>query len=219
MNSKDTYQTILNQSIGEFRDRGSKFIAYAYPVYTQPEWQGRLDEVRKMHPKARHHCYAYRLGLKGHYFRANDDGEPSGTAGRPILGQIDRFDLVNVIVIVVRYFGGTLLGVSGLINAYKNSTADALSKAKVIQKTVEDIYQLSFEYALMSPVMNTIKKLRLEMVRQDFGEIGIIDVAIRQSEVKPILRQMKAGIAGIFIEEVDEMGKIKGLEMIYSYTR
>ena len=132
MATKDIYQTIRGESNGEFRDRGSKFIAYAYPVYTEEEWQEKLEAVRKAHPKARHHCYAYRLGLDGHNFRANDDGEPSGTAGRPILGQIDSFGLVNVIVIVVRYFGGTLLGASGLITAYKNSAADALSRRRPV---------------------------------------------------------------------------------------
>ena len=189
---KDKYQTIQGESIGEFRDRGSKFIAYAYPVYTQEEWQERLNEVRKMHSKARHHCYAYRLGLDGNNFRANDDGEPSGTAGRPILGRIDSFNFTNIIIIVVRYFGGTLLGASGLINAYKNSAADALVKAQIIEKTVEDVYQLSFDYALMSQVMNAIKKLNLEMIRKDFGNTGIVDVAIRQSEVENAVRQIRA---------------------------
>ena len=216
---KDTYRTLLELSTGEFRDRGSKFLAYAYPVYSEEEWQEKLEEVRKAHPKARHHCYAYRLGLDGNNFRANDDGEPSGTAGRPILGQIDSFGLANVIIIVVRYFGGTLLGASGLITAYKSSAADALGKATIIEKTVEDIYRIQFDYALMSPVMNTIKKLDLEMVSQDFGNIGIIDVAIRQSETASTLRQLKAGIAGVFLEEVDQMDKIEGLEIEFNSIR
>ncbi|MDV7392848.1 YigZ family protein, partial [Arthrospira platensis SPKY1] len=119
----DTYRTLSGPSTGEFRDRGSKFLAYAFPVYTDEEIGLHLEEVRKLHPKARHHCYAYRLGLDGNHFRANDDGEPSGTAGRPILGQIDSFGLCNVLLVVTRYFGGTLLGTSGLINAYKLSAA------------------------------------------------------------------------------------------------
>lgn len=216
---KDTYQTILERSTGEFRDRGSKFLAYAYPVYSEEEWQEKLDEVRKLHPKARHHCYAYRLGLDGNNFRANDDGEPSGTAGRPILGQIDSFGLANVIVIVVRYFGGTLLGASGLITAYKSSAADALGKAKIIEKTVEDIYRIRFDYTLMGPVMNTIKKLNLEMVGQDFGNAGVVDVAIRQSETESTLRQLKAGIAGVFLEEVDAMEEMEGCEIEFRYVR
>ncbi|MCB0616666.1 MAG: YigZ family protein, partial [Phaeodactylibacter sp.] len=153
---KDSYTTLAGPAYGEFRDRGSKFLAYAFPVYTEEEWQARLDEVRREHPKARHHCYGFRLGLDGNNFRANDDGEPGGTAGRPILGQIDSFGLANVIVIVVRYFGGTLLGTSGLINAYKESTADALNKAELIERTVEDIYRITFDYALMGIVMSSI---------------------------------------------------------------
>ncbi|MFT7606590.1 MAG: putative YigZ family protein, partial [Saprospiraceae bacterium] len=145
----DLYKTIVAPSIGEFKDRGSKFIAYAYPVYTEEEWQEHLNTVKKEHFKARHHCFAFRIGLDKNNFRANDDGEPSGTAGRPILGQIDSFELTNVFVVVVRYFGGTKLGVSGLINAYKNATIDAFQQATIIEKTVEDIYKISFHYALM----------------------------------------------------------------------
>ena len=216
---KDTYKTITGESLGEFKDRGSKFIAYAYPVYTEADWQERLEEVRKLHPKARHHCYAYRLGLDENNYRANDDGEPSGTAGRPILGQIDSFELTNIIVIVVRYFGGTLLGTSGLINAYKLSAADALERAEVIEKTVEDIYRLTFDYALMSNVMNAVKKLDLEMVAQDFGNIGNVDIAIRQSEMDDTLLQLKALTGDMLIEMVDANTEIEGLEIKFLYTR
>ena len=216
---KDSYTTLAGPAYGEFRDRGSKFLAYAFPVYTEEEWQARLDEVRREHPKARHHCYGYRLGLDGNNFRANDDGEPGGTAGRPILGQIDSFGLANVIVIVVRYFGGTLLGTSGLINAYKESTADALNKAELIERTVEDIYRITFDYALMGIVMSSIKNLELEMARQDFGNIGIVEVAIRQSEAGDKLRSLKAAVAEVYLEEVDALEKIDGFELEYLYTR
>ncbi len=216
---KDQYNTLSGPAYGEFRDRGSKFLAYAFPVYTEEEGQARLEEVRREHPKARHHCYAYRLGLDGNNFRANDDGEPSGTAGRPILGQIDSFDLANVIIIVVRYFGGTLLGASGLINAYRESAADALRHADIIQKTVEDVYRLTFDYALMGNVMSSIKNLELEMVRQDFGHTGVLELAIRQSEAEDKLRRLKAAVAGVYLEEVDGMEKIKGFELEYLYTR
>ena len=216
---KDRYKTIAGPAHGEFRDRGSKFLAYAFPAYTEEEWQACLEEVRRQHPKARHHCYAYRLGLDGNNFRANDDGEPSGTAGRPILGQIDSFGLANVIVIVVRYFGGTLLGTSGLINAYKESAADALNHAEVIERTVEDVYRVTFDYALMGSVMSSIKNLELEMTRQDFGTIGIVELAIRQSEVAEKLRHFKAAVAGVYLEEVDGLEKIEGLELEYLYTR
>lgn len=215
----DTYRTLAGPGLGEFRDRGSKFLAYAFPACTEEECQARLEEVRREHPKARHHCYAYRLGLDGNNFRANDDGEPSGTAGRPILGQIDSFGLANVIIIVVRYFGGTLLGASGLINAYKTSAADALEKAEVIEKVVEDIYRLTFSYALMSRVMNAIKSLGLEMVQQDFGEIGIVDVAIRQSETADKLRRLKAAVAEVYLEEVEGLENIEGFELDFLGTR
>lgn len=215
----DTYKTISGESIGEFRDRGSKFIAYAYPVYTEEEWQSRLLEVKKLHPKGRHHCYAYRIGLDKNNFRANDDGEPSGTAGRPILGQLDSFQVTNVFVVVVRYFGGTLLGTSGLINAYRESTAEALRNATILDKTVEDIYRITFDYALMSNVMNAVKKLNLEMVRQDFGNIGILEIAIRQGELEEMLKKLKALIAQVRIEEVEKLKTIEGLEMKFLETR
>lgn len=216
---KDTYKTINGICSGEFRDRGSKFIAYAYPAYHEQEWQERLSEVKKSHPKARHYCYAYRIGIDKNNFRANDDGEPSGTAGRPILGQIDSFELSNVIIIVVRYFGGTKLGTSGLKNAYKTSASEALKKAVIIEKLVEDIYLLEFDYALMSQVMNVIKNLELEMIDQDFGPIGKLQVAIRQSEVKAILKKIKASVAEVRIEEVDQIEEIKGFKMEFLETR
>ncbi len=216
---KDTYRTIEEESTGEFRDRGSKFIAYTFPVFTEDDWQNRLEEIKKLHPKARHHCYAYRIGLDKNNFRANDDGEPSGTAGRPILGQIDSFELTNVFAVVVRYFGGTLLGTSGLINAYRESTAEAFRNARIVEKTVEDIYRLTFEYALMSKVMNAVKKLNLEMTRQDFGEIGILEIAIRQGTLEETLTKLKALIAQVRIEEIEKIENIPGLKMEFVETR
>ncbi|MEM9821450.1 MAG: YigZ family protein [Bacteroidota bacterium] len=215
----DQYQTILEPSTGAFRDRGSKFVAYAFPVYREEEWQAHLEEVKKLHFKARHHCYAYRIGLDGNQFRANDDGEPSGTAGRPILGQIDSFGLTNVFVVVVRYFGGTKLGTSGLINAYRESTAEAFRRAKVIKKTVEDIYDIRFDYALMSGVMNAVKKAELEMIEQDFGDLARIAIAIRQSEVDQQLLQLKARIAKVSLEQAKTIKNIPGLKIAFSYTR
>lgn len=215
----DIYQMIAEEAYGEFKDRGSKFQAYAYPVFTEKDWQDCLLEVKKMHPKARHHCYAYRLGMGKINYRANDDGEPSGTAGRPILGQIDSFGLTNTFIVVVRYFGGTLLGASGLINAYKTAAAAALQKADIVEKTIEDVYCFTFDYALMSKVMNAIKKEDLEMVKQDFQEIGKVDVAIRKSEVETTLERMKAVIAEVHLEEVAQLETIEGLNIDFLYTR
>ena len=204
---------------GEFKDRGSKFIAYAFPVYSEADWQKNLQAVRKLHAKARHWCYAYRLGMDGNNFRANDDGEPSGTAGKPILGRIDSFGLVNVFVVVVRYFGGTLLGASGLINAYKEATIAALEKATITQKVVADIYQFTFDYSIMSEVMNAIKKQKVEIVLKDFGNEGKVQVAIRQSEVEDKLLHMKAIIAKVHLEMVPDLETIAGLKIEYVGTR
>ncbi|WP_282779762.1 IMPACT family protein [Phaeodactylibacter xiamenensis] len=218
-NLKDTYQTISGMASGEFRDRGSKFIAYAYPAYNEEEWKAALEEVRKLHPKARHHCYAYRLGLDQNNFRANDDGEPSGTAGRPILGQIDSFGLTYVIVIVIRYFGGTLLGTSGLINAYRESTAAALQEANIIECTVEEIYRLSFDYSLMGNVMSSIEHLQLNMIGQNFDTSATVDLAIRRSEVAPTLLRLKAAIGNLYLEEVNEETEVEGLGIEWVETR
>lgn len=216
---KDEYKTIRGLSTGEFRDRGSKFLAYAWPVYTQEEWQEHVNELKKEHFKAVHFCFGYRLGTDNNEFRANDDGEPSGSAGRPILGQIDSFGLTNVIVVVVRYWGGTKLGVPGLINAYKTSAMEALKNADIIEKTVEDIFRISFDYALMSNVMNAVKKMDLEMVHQDFGAEAFLDIAIRKSEVEATCNQIRAQVAGVRIEEEDKWKEIEGFEMKYLLTR
>jgi len=187
----DLYTTIAAPTTGEFKDRGSKFHAYTYAVYSTDDIKNCLEEVRQIHPKARHHCFSWRLGTDGMQYRANDDGEPSGTAGRPMLGQIDSFGLTNVLVIVVRYFGGTKLGVPGLINAYKRATIDALEQAEIIEKTVDNIYQLTFGYEIMSDVMNFVKKAQLNIIRQEFEVAGLIEFALRQSETEAILEQIK----------------------------
>ncbi|MCB0652982.1 MAG: YigZ family protein [Saprospiraceae bacterium] len=216
---KDEYKTIRELSTGEFRDKGSKFLAYAWPVYTQEEWQEHVNELKKEHFKAVHYCFAYRLGTDNNEFRANDDGEPSGSAGRPILGQIDSFGLTNILVVVVRYWGGTKLGIPGLINAYKTSSAAALQHAEIIEKTVEDIFRISFDYALMSNVMNAVKKVGVEMIHQDFSTTATLDIAIRKSEVEETCHQIRAQVAGVRIEEVEKWEKIEGFELKYLETR
>jgi len=213
------YKTISSSSIGEFKDRGSKFFGYAFPAYSEEEWQLQLEEVKKEHFKARHHCFAFRLGLDKNNFRSNDDGEPSGTAGRPILGQIDSLGLTNVFIVVVRYFGGTKLGTSGLINAYRTSAKIALENADIIEKSLDDIFQITFDYALMSDVMNTLKKLAIEMVSQDFGNIGKITIAIPKSDLEEKMILIKAGFAKVRVEEVADLEKIEGVEIEYLFTR
>ena len=211
---QDTFKTLEGESYGEFRDRGSKFHAYASPVYSQDEWQTFLVSVKKQHPKARHFCYAYRIGMTGDQFRANDDGEPSGTAGRPILGQIDSFGLTNVFVVVVRYFGGTLLGTSGLINAYKKSTVEAFEAANIIEKVICGTFRIHFDYAIMSNIMNAQKKLNIEVAATNFNEKPSIDLRIRKSEVENTLLNFKARVAQVPVEMAAEMEKVEGMEIV-----
>ena len=165
---EDTYNTIKKESRGLYKEKGSKFIALAFPVHTENEVKIRLDEVRKEYHDARHHCYAYVLGFDKSAHRFNDDGEPSGTAGRPIFGQLQSFDLTNVLIVVVRYFGGIKLGVSGLITAYRSAARDAIENTDIMNLTIKDQYELSFEYPLMNEVMRVIKDEGLEIVEQDF---------------------------------------------------
>ncbi|MFZ1495802.1 MAG: YigZ family protein, partial [Saprospiraceae bacterium] len=166
----DSFFTIQTPAIGEFKDRGSKFIGFAYPVETVEACIVHLQSLKKEHFKANHHCFAFRIGANGYNFRINDDGEPSGTAGKPILGQIDSNKLTNILVVVVRYFGGTLLGTSGLINAYRQTTAIALKNAIIIEKIIEEQFELTFNYSIMPDVMNAVKKLNLPIIAQQFNE-------------------------------------------------
>lgn len=178
----DTYKTIAAPSEGIFKDRGSKFIPYAFPVTNEEAVKNHLAELRKEHFSARHHCYAFRLGPDKQHFRANDDGEPSGTAGKPILGQIQSNDLTNVLIVVVRYFGGTLLGVSGLIAAYRGAAADAIAKASIIEKQVKEVYELNFPYDAMNSVMKILKDENLEQWSQDFQLACTLRFSVRKND-------------------------------------
>jgi uncharacterized YigZ family protein len=191
MTEKDTYTTLAAPSTGEFKDRGSKFIAYAYPAQSEEEALEKLAALRKEHPKARHHCFAWRFGVDGLRFRANDDGEPSGTAGRPILGQIDSQGLSNVVVIVVRYFGGTLLGASGLIQAYRESARAALENAQKEERVLEAVFRIRFDYARMSDLLNIVKKGGYSILRQDYGEYPELDIAVRLGEKEHALEMLR----------------------------
>ena len=187
----DQYKTIKNPSEGIYRDKGSKFLAFAYPFQKEELLKEIIAKLKIEHPKANHHCYAYRLTPDRSIFRANDDGEPSGTAGRPILNTLLSRDLTNILIIVVRYFGGTLLGVSGLINAYKQVTEEALNKAELIYKTVQDVYQINFEYPLMNDVMKIIKDEVLDNFNQEFDLSCKIEIAINKSDVTRIIGKLE----------------------------
>ena len=161
------YETIAQASTAEFRDRGSKFIAYAYPIESIDEFKKLLQALKKEHPKAVHHCFAYRIGTDGNVFRVSDDGEPSGTAGKPIMGQIDSKQMTNILVVVVRYFGGTLLGVPGLINAYKTVTSLALQVTPIIRKPIEKKYLIEFDYTRINEVMTLLKQFSCTIISQE----------------------------------------------------
>ena len=180
----DAYKSIASPSEGLFKDNGSRFIALAYPVETEEEVREIVSRLRKEYHDARHHCYAYRLGYKRDVFRASDDGEPSGSAGRPILGQIDSLGLSDVLVVVVRYFGGIKLGIPGLIRAYKTSSADALSQAAVIEKIAARRFRLHFDYLSMNAVMKVLKEMDLPQSGQQFGEECSLEVRVRLSALE-----------------------------------
>ncbi|HJS54116.1 MAG TPA: YigZ family protein [Chitinophagaceae bacterium] len=185
------YQTIEKESVAEFKDRGSRFIAYAFPISSTDNFKKRLRELKGEHPKAVHHCFAYRIGSDGNNFRSSDDGEPSGSAGRPILGQIDSKELTNTAIIVVRYFGGTLLGVPGLINAYKTSASFALQLNPIIKKPVLINYRLQFDYTILNDVMRIIKKNNCTILRQDLQLFCLIEASVPKKDLELCVLQLK----------------------------
>src|SRR5260221_6151329 len=191
MTEQDFYYTIEKSGEAESKERGSKFSGYALAVKSVEEVKERLNEIKKEDPKATHHCFAYRLGLDGNVFRVSDDGEPSGTAGRPILGQIDSKELVNTLVVVVRYFGGTLLGVPGLINAYKSAAALALQIAPLAQKQVEKEYVVQFDYTQVNEVMTLVKQFNCRVVRQEMQLFCNMTIAIPQNRVTEGVYQLQ----------------------------
>lgn len=175
------FQTIEQPAEAFFKDRGSKFLAFAFPISSAADFKALLNKLKKEHPKAVHHCFAYRIGTGGHQFRASDDGEPSGTAGKPILGQIDSKGLTNLCVIVVRYFGGTLLGVPGLINAYKTAASLVLQVVPIVQKPVMASFEIHFDYTQMNDVMILIRQMQGEITNQESQLFSILKVNIPKS--------------------------------------
>ena len=166
-NQKEKFKTIAAATTSLFKDRGSKFLGYSFPINSIEEVKAKLNEVKQEHPKATHHCFAYRIGIDGLSFRASDDGEPSGSAGRPILGQIDSAGFTNVLVVIVRYYGGTMLGVPGLINAYKTATTEVLQIAIPIEKWICQRIEITFDYNAMSEVLYLLKQNEAEIIKQE----------------------------------------------------
>lgn len=180
------YLTIAQPANAEFKDRGSKFLAFAFPVSTLDECKRHLSNLKKEHPKAVHHCFAYKLGLDGTVFRSNDDGEPSGSAGKPILGQIISKQLTDVLVVVVRYFGGTLLGVPGLINAYKTATALVLQTTPIIQKPIEICKEYEFDYTKMNDIMLIVKKYNCTIIKQEIQLFCLLTIGIPKARINEV---------------------------------
>lgn len=191
MTIKDTYQTLKSGSEGVYKEKGSKFIAFAHPVKNEDDIKLKLDHYKKVYYDARHVCYAYRLGYHGEDFRQNDDGEPSGTAGKPILGQLLSNELSQVLIVIIRYFGGVKLGVGGLINAYKSAAADAIINGEIIERVITQKYELRFEYPLMNDVMRLIKDEELHMIEQEFEMSCKICLNIRLSQEERIVNRLK----------------------------
>lgn len=187
---KDTYNSIGSPSRGLYKDQGSRFISFAYPVETEAQVKELVDSLKKEYHDARHHCFAYRLGLDGSRYRMNDDGEPSSTAGRPILSQIDSAGLSDVLVVVVRYFGGIKLGVPGLIKAYKTAAQDALAQAAKVEKTAAVSYHIEFDYMNMDSVMRTLKDMDIPQSGQNFGQLCSMDIRVRLSQQEELTKRL-----------------------------
>ena len=196
------YRTISQPGVAEFKDRGSKFIGYAYPVASVEEFKKCLQSLKKEHPKAVHHCFAYRIGTDGNVFRVSDDGEPAGSAGKPILGQIDSKQVTDIAIIVVRYFGGTLLGIPGLINAYKTVTSFVLQVTPVIQKQIEAKYQFHFDYTMVNEVMMILKQSGCTILEQEMQLFCKMTAGIPKSRLTEVLSRL-SGLQNVEVKKLD----------------
>ena len=204
MLSEDSFTTIASLSKGIYREKGSRFIALAYPVNSGEEVKEKLAEWRKEFHDAHHHCFAYCLGKDQQNYRMNDDGEPSGSAGRPIYGQILSYGLTNILIVVVRYYGGTKLGIPGLINAYRTAAKDALSQASIVVKTLRVLFEIGFEYAAMNEVMRTLKEENATILSQTFDNHCMLTFSIRKNLSGKILSRLEK-VRGLTIQQGELM--------------
>ena len=188
---RDSYLTIAAPAEAIYKEKSSKFLTYAYPVHSEEEIRELLEVLYKRHYDATHHCYAWRMGPHGEQFRANDDGEPSGTAGKPILGQLLSNSLTDCLIVVVRYFGGTKLGVSGLISAYKESAAAVIEEAEIIEKTVDRVFTIEFPYLVMNDVMRIIKEEQPNILSQEFDNLCTMQLSMRESRAEALLGKLQ----------------------------
>lgn len=191
MEQVDVYTTISEPTEGIYKEKGSKFLAFAYPVMEEEQIKHHILVLKQKYYDARHLCYAWQLGLDDNHYRVNDDGEPSGTAGKPIHGQIRSHGLTNLLIVVVRYFGGTKLGTSGLINAYKCASADVLANAKMVQKTINNHYKVQFSYAVMNDVMRVIKEEEPDIINQQFDINCLMQLCVRQSKSSILIAKLE----------------------------
>lgn len=201
MQQVDVYTTISEPSEGIYKEKGSKFLAFAFPVMEEEQIKNHIQELKQKYYDARHHCYAWQLGLDDNHFRVNDDGEPSGTAGKPIHGQIRSHGITNLLIVVVRYFGGTKLGTSGLINAYKCASANALANANQVEKTINNHYKVQFSYAVMNDVMRVIKEEEPDITYQQFDINCLMQLSVRQSKSDVLVTKLEK-IESVFIDFV-----------------
>lgn len=202
MTEKDTYKTIEKLAKGElFKDKNSKFYGYAFPVTNEDEIASHIEHIKKEHYSARHWCYAYQLGTETIRYRVNDDGEPNNSAGMPIYGQIQSFEVTNILVVVVRYYGGTKLGMGGLINAYRTSASFALESAEIIERTINKHFKLTFEYKNMSKVMRILKENKIDIINQTLEKSCLLEISVRKSNSSKILERFN----DFFGVEIDEL--------------
>ncbi len=201
--ASDTYKTILAPAEIIFKEKSSKFLTYAYHVEDEEQIKTHLDELRKRHYDATHHCYAWRLGFRGEKFRANDDGEPSSTAGKPILGQLVSHEVTNCLIVVVRYFGGTKLGVSGLIEAYRDSSAEVLSEADIVELTIDVRVHIEFSYMVMNSVMRIIKEEQPRIAEQVFDNLCSMDLLIRESQAEIMISKLNK-VEGCILDVISD---------------
>jgi len=210
---KDFYKTIRAPSEGLYKEKGSKFIAFAKAVFTESEFQEFQTEVKQLHNKARHHCYGFRIGIDGEHYRANDDGEPSGTAGKPILGQIDSNELTNIAIIVIRYFGGTKLGTGGLIVAYRSAAKAALENSVIIKKEILTEFKIAFDYKWMNGLLGAVKKIDAIILFKEFNAKPFLHIGIPRSKASAAIHRLKALILKKSLEEVSFQTGIEGFEI------
>lgn len=211
MSKLDFYKTIDAPSEGEYKEKGSKFIAYAFEIENEEQFKEKLESIKKLHFKARHHCFAFAIGPEHEKYRHNDDGEPSGTAGLPIYNQIKSFELSNICVIVVRYFGGTKLGVPGLIRAYKTATKEAFSHADISTRYIKDTIQIKYEYKFTGDIMRIINSFDVDVIENSFDILPIIKVSIRKSKSIEFIKTIYSAVLNRDIKDIIDDEKVEGI--------